>query len=297
MNQAGELDYIGQYILQPHIAILTNLSITHYENFEHEHAIRNAKAELFQHVQHGGIMLLPYEVAQQDYWQDIAKQRSATIYHFSDKPNNEAHFQLLEYQDHHSPYCRIKIFEQEYPIMMPVYGGQHALNIAIALGVVSLCSLPLKQSLTSLSSYQLSKGRGASHECHHPIIGSFSIIDETYNASPLSVKLVIENFLTRPHQGRKIIILGDMLELGSKTKKEHASIAQNIITHKIPVITIGFYWEEAFTQLGGDILLASYRNSDEAIGTIDKHLKKDDIVLLKGSRSIELDKIVSHLQH
>ena len=141
----------------------------------------------------------------------------------------------------------------------------------------------------SINSYTLEKGRGKSI-----FINQIEIIDDSYNANPSSVLLAIDRLNSIPNKtGSNIFILGDMLELGSKSIKEHRKIGEYFNKTNINiVITFGDKTLDTYKCINNKCIIKQHFYKIKRLKTYLKdNIKKGDILYLKGSRSMQLEKI------
>ena len=123
---------------------------------------------------------------------------------------------------------------------------------------------------------------------------NITIIDDTYNASYESIKLAI-NYLSK-YNNRKILVLGDVLELGKETKRIHKKVAELIKSSNIDVlITIGKH-SKIIGKLNKDIWLKHFRKEEKAREYIKSNIKENDVILLKGSNGMNLVNVVNYLK-
>ena len=140
-----------------------------------------------------------------------------------------------------------------------------------------------------LQTFKLPKGRGESIEIERNVI----LIDDCYNANPASVLLAIKRFNDLIIDGKKIFIFADMLELGSYSKKEHIKVAEILDNTKIDiVITFGDYSHSTYLALKNKSIHKKHFYKIEELKTYFKKLiNKGDSVYLKGSRSMQLERL------
>ena len=298
MDKKGELDYIGN-ILKPDMTILTNISFSHISNFDNIEGIRDAKAELLWHTHHEGTLLLPFTYKYDNFWQNLIRVKNIQARYFSSIEEENSDFSLLSYKNLDG-YCRcsFKIFDKKYHADLPFEGAHQALNALITLGACAAKEISVQSTLQRLMQYQLTEGRGHKMHLQLPHIGHITVIDETYNASPLAMMCVLQDFYEKNnHLNRKIAILGDMAELGNYTDTEHDKIAQFIAKKSFcSVITVGKNMEKSFKKYARHHVLANFDDKDTLINNIEALMKDKDMILLKASRCVELDKVITFLQ-
>ncbi|HHE65022.1 MAG TPA: hypothetical protein ENL09_03265, partial [Bacteroidetes bacterium] len=172
--------------------------------------------------------------------------------------------------------------------------GRH--NIINALGAISVGTrfgIPIDKIKKALEGYNPEEGRGFLIE-----VGGVIIIDESYNANPLSVKASIDYLSELKCEGKKIFIFGDMAELGEYSEKYHREVVNYLENTNIDFIfTIGretlSTYEEAKNRIVSE--LNHYYDTESLLEELIKRLNKGDIVLVKGSRFMNLDRLIDDI--
>jgi UDP-N-acetylmuramoyl-tripeptide--D-alanyl-D-alanine ligase len=141
-----------------------------------------------------------------------------------------------------------------------------------------------------IESFKSESGRGRLHR-----MGGVTIIDESYNANPLSVKMALSHLSEIEVEGRKIFVFADMLELGEKSEYYHREIADSISGSGVKILfTYGEFaaiTARVCEEKGLDLVISS-TDIDDLKHRLKQHLKKDDLVLVKGSRAMKLERIL-----
>ena len=179
--------------------------------------------------------------------------------------------------------CKIENNEIEIPVMGEVF----VYNALAAYAVGKLFSLTPEEIKNGIASFQMSNNRMNTIKT-----AKFTIINDTYNANPDSVKSAIKTLGT--FKNRKVAILGDMLELGENEKKYHQEIGE-FCNEKIDVlITIGVLSKNMFDKFTKEKYF--FKTNEEAETKLKDILKQDDVILVKASHSMKLDTIVNFLK-
>ncbi len=282
MNHAGEITELTN-ITQPDIALITKIGQAHIEFFSSVQGIAQAKAEIFSSTKGAGILNRDdqyyeylYSIAKQ--YKDISKIISAGKHQDSDIRLISRHAKRLEVQTD-------KNQKIEYKLPVPY---EHVVdNSLLALAVISALNLDLQTSADNLQNFHIEEGRG---NLHHK--NDITIIDDSYNSSPLSVKASLEALST--FKGRKIAVLGDMLELGSMSRTLHEEIIKEIDLCRIDMVfTVGKYMQYLSSILPPEKRGKHFADSDSV--ELSSYIKQGDIILVKGSRSIRMEKVVQKL--
>lgn len=292
MNHAGEILALTK-ILRPQIALVINVGGAHTAFFPSIEAIAKAKGEIFAGLPEDGTAIINGDLPTSS----ILRQEAAHIKKvFTFGANDDNTFQLLQ-ASVDPPFNKIEArFENEtihYQLGTP---GRHcALNSVAALSVVASLGLPVRDAVPLLQKFEGVEERGLIRKIPYQK-GHITILDESYNANPLSVSASLERFHEMGHPGRKIAILGEMRELGHQAQALHLALIPSIINAKID----RFYGCEPLTRplleaLPKEMQGAYAPTVEELIPTVLGDIKAGDAVLIKGSLSTRMRKMVQAL--
>ena len=290
MNHAGELLPLT-HMVRPHVAAITTVEAVHMEFFASTEAIADAKAEIFAGLEPGGIAVLPRD--NRHYPRLAAAASPARILSFGSHidatarlldcavdPASTAVFALLD--DH----------ALSYRIGIP--GLHWAMNSLAVLLVVKALGGDIAAAALSLAGMSAPKGRGERRTI--PVAGgSAELIDESYNASPVSMRAAIATLASaRPAKGaRRIAVLGDMLELGESSAALHAALAETIETWGIDLVfSAGPLMAHLHRALGAGRRGAHAENSEALAPLVAQAVKAGDVVMVKGSAGSRMGRVV-----
>jgi UDP-N-acetylmuramoyl-tripeptide--D-alanyl-D-alanine ligase len=280
-NHIGE---IASYckIAQPDHGLITNCGKAHLEGFGSEEGVRKGKGELFDHLRgltHGfAFVNWDYE-----YLREMSKGISGII-KYGTGPEVHVSGKVLK----NDPLLSVQITQGSNIHELPtqLVGEYNLPNVLAAVTIGSYFNVPASSISAAISSYTPSNSRSQLISR-----GSNKIILDAYNANPSSMKLAIENF-SRMEGERKILVLGAMAELGNASIKEHERVIEQINEHK---------WD-GVVLVGGDFnqIKHSYKSFSSAEEAM-KWFKTEKITgahfLIKGSRSVAMEKIVEGLEN
>jgi UDP-N-acetylmuramoyl-tripeptide--D-alanyl-D-alanine ligase len=297
MNHAGEITPLVKMV-RPHVAIVTTVEPVHLEFFSGIEAIADAKAEIFAGVEPGGAVVLNRDNPQFARLESHAKQSGiARIVSFGADAKSEA--RLLDLSLHatcSAVHANILDHDITYKIGMP---GRHmAMNSLAVLAGASLLGADLARAALSLSQLEAAAGRGVRRvlEVGH---GEATLIDESYNANPASMGAAL-NVLGQaeigPH-GRRIAVLGDMLELGPTGPALHRSLADAIKSNHIDLVyccgpLMRNLWDALSTGKRGGYAGDSGTLEAQAVAAI----RAGDAIVVKGSLGSKMKLIVNALE-
>jgi UDP-N-acetylmuramoyl-L-alanyl-D-glutamate--2,6-diaminopimelate ligase/UDP-N-acetylmuramoyl-tripeptide--D-alanyl-D-alanine ligase len=228
MNHAGEIRPLVKMV-RPDVAIVTNVEAAHLEHFDSEMAIAEAKAEIFEGLEPGGTAV----VNRDNRWFDLLRERAVTqnAQVLSFGAHEEADIRLVE-AEHDENGSRIEALvggkALDYTLAVP---GRHlAMNSLAVLAAVHALGLDLDGAGNALADVGALKGRGERFVLHLGE-GEATLIDESYNANPASMRAALAVLAqVRPrNSGRRIAVLGDMLELGPEAGRLHAELLEPVL--------------------------------------------------------------------
>jgi UDP-N-acetylmuramoyl-tripeptide--D-alanyl-D-alanine ligase len=293
MNHPGEISPLTRMIA-PHAVAITNVGIAHIENFEEgERGIARAKAEIFEGLIPGGTAVLNAD----DRWfstlKDDAKRAGARIRTFGAAESADARLLGFEVGGHATVRARLDGRDLSFPLRQT---GSHwgVMSLATLLMLEAL-DVPLDDGLTALAAFEPLEGRGASRTVRFNR-GEFTLVDESYNANPVSVASALKTLGSTPTEGRRIVALTDMLEMGAEARNLHAGLAEPIAAaHVDLVFCAGPLMKSLF-----DALPPTRRGgyADDAAGLAPRlvqAIEPGDIVMVKGSRDSHAKALVEAL--
>jgi UDP-N-acetylmuramoyl-tripeptide--D-alanyl-D-alanine ligase len=297
MNHAGEIEALVKMV-RPQIAIITTVEPVHLEFFAGVEAIADAKAEIFEGVEPGGAVVLNRDNSQFDRLQRRAKELGITrIVSFGADKKSDA--RLLDMSLHSAcsaVHANILGHDVTYKLGMP---GRHmAVNSLAVLAAASLGGADLALAALSLSQIEPASGRGARRTLE-VANGDATLIDESYNANPASMAAAL-NVLGQTAvgpRGRRIAVLGDMLELGPTSPALHRSLNEAIKANHIDLVyccgpLMRNLWDALSTGKRGGYAENAADLEAQAVAAI----RAGDTIMIKGSLGSKMKTIVNALE-
>ncbi len=296
MNHPGEIRPLVKMV-RPHVAIVTLIAAAHLGHFRNLDEIAQAKAEIFEGLEPGGAALLNRDDQRYKLLARLAKaQGIKRVFGFGE--DARADFRLLDCAlgaDSSTIRARIGDAEIEARIGAP---GRHVVQNALAvLGAASLVAADVGKVAEALGSLEAEQGRGRRHRLRHPG-GAFTLIDESYNANPASMQAAMALLGATPVEagGRRIAVLGDMLELGNHSAKLHASLAEPVKASGADLVLLGGPEMKALADALPEGVAGEYRADAEALKPVLLDaVRPGDAVMVKSSKGIGFSKLVDAL--
>jgi len=299
MNHAEEIRPLTRMV-RPHAALVTTVGPVHTENFaDGEAGVAAAKAEVFDGLEPGGVAVLNADNRWFDLLKAAAGKAGAQVRTFGRAEGCDA--RLIDFQaapsekggDHAVIQARFHGKGLDFPILQT---GMHwGLNSMAVLLMLEALDVDLGDSLAALGSFEPLAGRGAERAIHLAA-GDFTLIDESYNANPISMASAIATLGARKVSGRRIVALTDMLELGPKAAAFHADLAQPLDAAKVDLVfaagpLMKSLWDALpATRRGGYAETAA-----ELSPLVVRAAEPGDVVMVKGSNGSKAGQVAQAL--
>ncbi|APE27011.1 UDP-N-acetylmuramoyl-tripeptide--D-alanyl-D-alanine ligase [Aurantiacibacter gangjinensis] len=301
MNHANEIRGLtGQ--VRPHVAVITTLAPAHIENLGSMEAIADAKAEIFEGLEPGGTAVIPADLEWTPRLRAAAETLGAKIISFGRNPR--ADMRLLDAVPDGNGGSLVTAAMGEMRLCFTVAEpGEHWIDNALCvMAAVHAVGGDLGAAGLALAEMGGLKGRGARSRAKVPG-GHALLIDESYNANPASMRATLAQLGQTPAT-RRIVVLGSMKELGDFAPKFHAQLASHVSAADVDYAVLVGDEMRALAQemgkgasgaLGKTVPFAHCENAGEAIAALQEFgLTGGDAVLVKGSNSVGLARVVDH---
>jgi UDP-N-acetylmuramoyl-tripeptide--D-alanyl-D-alanine ligase len=282
-NHRGEIAALCR-IARPTHAIITNIGKAHLEGFGSPEGVKEAKKELFDYLESVGRgtiiwnsddpvlveLVARYSISKMSY----GEADTANVWGISAAKPDDLFLNIR--------WC---VADESRLIKTRLVGGYNFHNVMAALAIGVLFKVPDADIASAIEAYQPSNSRSEFRDT-----GKNRIVIDCYNANPSSMMVALENF-HRISKGEQLLILGDMFELGEYADEEHWKIIEHITASGIESILIG----EVFRRIGEGTSMKVFADVGEAIAHIKSAPVSDREILLKGSRGVQLEKLLEYL--
>ena len=295
MNHPGEITPLSQ-MADLDVALVTTVAAVHLASFSGVEEIAHAKAEIFDGLKDGGTAIVNADIETLPILEKAAEKAKAQIIKFG--ASQEADFQFSgAYVSDASTKVVFDLLGQsvEYTLVAP--GVHLAMNSLAVLAVCDAVLDDLNDSIKNLSNWSAPSGRGAREKITLRGGGKIELVDESYNANPTSMAATLDVLGHSNCKGRKIAVIGDMGELGPTEVKLHSDLADLETVERIDVFhAVGPLMRSFYDALPADKRGVWVETSDELASDIIDRVHADDLVMVKGSNSMKLAKIVDAIR-
>jgi len=298
MNHADEIAPLSK-LARPDIAIITTVDAVHLEHFSNIEAIADAKAEIFAGMNPGNAAILNRD---NPYYMQLfhhAQSQQLNILSFGTTP--ECNAQLLDmdlWETRTHVHARVGDHKTRYIINAP--GTHWVLNSLAVLLAATAAGVNLETAASRLITVMPPAGRGVIQKISLPDVGEITVIDESYNASPASITAALATLsrMTTKNGGRRIAVLGDMLELGQRSAELHAALAGAIIESQTDLLfCCGPMMQHLFNQTPPTLRGEWAADSTLLTAALMENLQGGDVVLVKGSNGMKMNLILNTLMY
>jgi UDP-N-acetylmuramoyl-tripeptide--D-alanyl-D-alanine ligase len=284
MNHADEITPLSEFVA-PHAVIITTVGGAHTENFpDGDAGVARAKAEIFDGLLPGGLAILNADNPWFDFLSQQARGAGALIAAFGE--HNGVDAQLIEHRINGDRASVAARFHGRDIIFSLAHTGRHqAVNALATLLMLEALDVDLDTSLLALESFAALDGRG---KVTRKTLkrGEITLIDESYNANPVSMRATLESLGTQPKpaDSRKVVVLTDMLELGAEEAALHAGLAPVIEAQDIDrVYLAGPLMKNLWNALPQPLRGGYAETAAELTPRLIEGLQGGDVIMVKGS--------------
>ena len=291
MSEPGELAQISR-LGRPDVALFTNVRPVHLEGLGSLEAIARAKSELLAGLAEDGLVVANAD----DRWvRWIAEQHAGRVVWYA--AGGDAPYHLVDLAPREgAPGTRFRLVtpEGEAAVELPLHGAYNAENFLAAAATAHALGVPLAEIVAAAAAAAPVGGRGAVTT----LPAGATLVDDSYNSNPVAAQKALESARTLPGE-RHWAVLGDMLELGPEAARFHREVGVGAARLGFsPVVGVGALAQDLVegAAAGGALETQWFATADEAAAWAPGALRQGDVVLVKGSRGVRLEKVVAALR-
>ncbi len=283
MNHADEIMPLTRMV-RPQAVVVTTVAQAHIENFaDGEMGVARAKAEVFEGLQSGGRAVLNADNRWFDFLVEAARGRGAQVLCFGTRDGCAA--QLTDFRlEGAGARVEARLHGRPIDFALRQTGSHWGLMSLAAILMMEALDVSLDDALAALETFEPLEGRGA--ELQVALSGgAFTLIDESYNANPVSVAAALRTLALRAVPNRRIAVLTDMLELGKESPAYHAGLAADIEAAKVDLVfAAGPMMKSLFAALPATRQGGYAETAALLAPVVTRAVEPGDVVMVKGSR-------------
>jgi len=298
MNHVGEITPLTR-LVAPHVAVITTIGEAHIENLGSRENIARAKSEIFLGLTKGGAAVLPIDNDQFGLLAELARADGvARIVTFGE--SKDADIRLVSYtMREDGAAVEARIFGEPFQFSLSAPGKHQAMNALAVMGAARALGVPAAKAAAGLKDLAAAAGRGAQSRV---VLGSGAeivILDESYNANPTSMRAAIALLgqLTPRGAGRRIAVLGDMLELGAEAPALHSGLAEALVAAPVDRLYVaGALMHHLWEAVPAAMRAGSAPDARSLAPAVVAAARAGDIIMVKGSNASKVSEIVTALK-
>jgi UDP-N-acetylmuramoyl-tripeptide--D-alanyl-D-alanine ligase len=282
MSHAGEIRALAK-IAQPDIGVVTNVAAVHLEFFDSLAGIARAKYELVESLPGSGTAVLN---ADDEYVSQFGRDFKGKVLLYGTRENARVRAEKIKLKGAEGTEFDVAIGNAREQATLPLVGEHNILNALAAVAVGLEVGLDLSQAVAALATLAPAEKRG---QVLH--MGNITVINDCYNSNPKALEAMVDALASMPAK-RRVVVAGEMLELGPAGEDMHRSAGRHIAEKKIDLLVgvrgLAESMVEAARQAG---VRAEFLTSSEEAGEwLARQAQDGDVVLLKASRGVKLEK-------
>ncbi|MEO0496811.1 MAG: UDP-N-acetylmuramoylalanyl-D-glutamyl-2,6-diaminopimelate--D-alanyl-D-alanine ligase [Pseudomonadota bacterium] len=296
MNHPGEITPLVAMV-RPHVSVVTTIAAAHLGQFETLDAIAEAKAEIFTGLVPGGTAVVNGDIPQTQLLRTRAQEAKAgAILTFGDAAGNDTQLTDVVLTATGSRFSAL-VSGGAVDVHLRLPGRHQVQNMLALLTVADLFGVELVAAAKALGGISAGKGRGETRKIQVQG-GTATLIDEAYNANPQAMEAMFEVLATAKTDGsgRRLLVLGDMKELGDQSASLHAALAAPIAKAGIDLVfTAGEAMQHLHDALPKDLRGGHLQDAKGLAPLVQKSLQAGDVVAIKASNSMKFERVVNAL--
>lgn len=286
MSEKGQMDTLSRMV-KPDISVITVIGVAHIEYLKTKENIRTEKLAITNGMNEDGILFLNGD---DEMLVDAHKNLKVKTFYYGTSSWCDYKALNIRVENNRTLYDYVHN-DKRIEIELNVLGRHNVSNSLVAMAIADLMNYDLDEVKKSFSEFTGQRQKIITSP------GKYTIIDDTYNASPDSMKASIDVLCDINTEGKRVAVLGDMFELGENARKYHIELGEYISSKKIDeLIVIGDLSQnimEAVKRTQSNIKCYTFNEKEEIALYIMAILKPEDVVLIKGSNGMKLNEIVN----
>jgi len=290
MNHIGEIERLSMMV-QPDIGIITNIGAGHLEFLESVEGVAYAKTEILKGMKKGSTLIVNRDTECFSIVFSLCEEMGMKMVTFG--LNSDAHI----FPESYKPGVEsMEIVYKNTLITVPLYGRHNAYNVMAAIALAEITGISPDKVASALAGFESIGGRS------EIINKGYYLINDTYNSNPLSSLFAVDSMCEVFPDNRKIAVLSDMKELGESSALYHVKIGEIVASRNFDMILLfgdmASFYEKGALQMGfpADKII-TFEKKEDIADFLKADLKSGDVVLVKGSRSMQMEDVVNRLDN
>ena len=290
-NHYGELKYLCE-IAEPDYGMITNIGKEHLEFFKNLEGVAKAEFELFDYLkskEKGILFINSDDKFIRNYSLEVKSGKKFT---YSYKYNSDVKGRFKGYNKNFEPEIRITKDDMEFKTSVATFGKHSVYNGLAAAAVGLYFNVSPAKIKSALKNFKVTSSKRMEVVRKNDL----TIINDSYNSNPESVKMGLETLMEYKSKGKKFAVLSDMLELGRSGKKEHSEAGK--LAQKLKVDNLYTFGNESYNTFKNAKKIKNnfyFKDKEDLIEMLKLNLGKNDIVYVKGSRGMKMEEVVTAL--
>ncbi len=296
MSTPGEIAPRSR-LVRPHHALITKIAPAHLEGMGTIEAIADEKADIFVGLEAGGTIIVPEDDRFRDHLAAHGRAAcpTASVESFGTSPGATARLVSIE-SDGGKSLVEIEITGRRAKVELDAVGAHWGINAAAAILMATLTGIALDDGAQALRGYGPPPGRGTAQTLHLPGGGTALMVDDAYNANPESMRAALAALAARPG-ARRLAALGEMLEIGESSAREHAALAGPLQAAGISEVFLAGEAMKALDAALPDGIARTHGATADSLEEMVKNSVRDgDVLLIKGSNASGMGKLADALR-
>lgn len=288
ISEFGQMERLSSMV-KPDICVVTMIGVAHIEYMKTQENIRKEKLSITNHMSKNGVLFINGD---DSLLAEVKEQTGVKTFTYGISADCDYRAENLHMENFQYVYDFVH-GDTRIPIILNALGKHNVGNSLVGLAIADYMGLDLEKAAAGLKEF-----KGLRQKLIQ-VPGKYTIIDDTYNASPDSMKASLSVLEEMETSGKKIAVLGDMFELGSDEKEYHYEVGKFLATKKIDeLVVVGELTQEivkAVQECNSDIKCYSFKDNGEVALYLLSVMCPEDIALIKGSNGMHMNEIVSNL--
>ncbi len=291
MSAAGEIKRLAE-IAKPDVGVITNISEGHLIQLKNVKGVQKAKGELFEALSEEGTAVVN---ADDPLVLELARSLRARVVTFGIKNDADVSARDIRSRPTEGFDFTARLFDREIPVRLPFLGACNIYNALAAMAAAHSLGVSAEGMSAGLEN---SKRLSQRYEIIRD--ASMTVINDTYNANPQSMREALATLLQYNAKGKKYFVIGEMRELGGLANSAHTELGEHIAEHGVDfLVTVGEQTRLA-AQGASEAGMSKDRitavpSHEEAVDFLKKHIQTGDCILVKGSRGAKMEEVVEGL--